>query len=271
MPVARGRGNLNAGGYWLTRQSASNDWGQIVNYGTKGGSPGGATTGHAAYLGSTLQEAQVNVATAAQKIGVGRVTPEIGGLDPNVSTGEAITAGLAFLGGGLATLDAAALSRLSSAARTGGGAAAGAAARNPLKTAVGGALIAGAVSNIGSTLDFLKFIAQIFHPGNILRAVEFLVGLGTMFYGLHLLIGNARRSSSTHRGGVMRSLFNMTPIGREASFARARSRGKRAGQTQAERDVAYRQARQDRARSVGAEKRRPLNTGGEGGTGGMGA
>src|SRR5215469_15705073 len=136
----------------------------------------------------------------------------------------------------------------------------------------GGLGLAGVAGGIGSSLDFLKWIAWIFHPNNILRAVEFLTGLVLMFYGMQQLLGGMRRSAATHRSGVtsmVRSLFNKTPMGRARQVTRARKRGRRAGELQAERDTEYRGARQQRARELGAYRRtRP--GGGSGVTGGTG-
>jgi hypothetical protein len=115
----------------------------------------------------------------------------------------------------------------------------------------------------------LKWIAWLFHPLNLLRAVEFLTGLALMFYGLHTLTGVMRRGAATHRTNarsIWRGLWGATPIGREAKFASARRRGRRAGELQAERDVAYRGARQKRARATGAGKRTTPGSG-TGGTG----
>jgi hypothetical protein len=122
--------------------------------------------------------------------------------------------------------------------------------------------ISGAISGV---TDFLKFISWIFHPLNLLRAVEFITGIATMFYGLHVMLGTMRRNSATHRS-TLRTVFNWTPIGRELKFAGARRRGKRAGQIQAERDVSYRGARQERARAAGAGRRTTPGSG-TGGTG----
>jgi len=122
---------------------------------------------------------------------------------------------------------------------------------------------------IGSILDFLKFIGWLFHPLNLLRAVEFLTGLAFVFYGINVLMHGMRRSAATHRttvGGTIRSLFHKTPVGRAAQVRRARRRGRRAGEIQAERDVAYRGARQERARGVGAGQRTTPGSG-TGGTG----
>lgn len=47
-----------------------------------------------------------------------------------------------------------------------------------------GALLGASAVAITSPLDFLKFIAWIFHPRNILRGVEFLVGFVLMIFGM---------------------------------------------------------------------------------------
>jgi len=151
--------------------------------------------------------------------------------------------------------------------------------KQPISTATGQAPEIGipdtsnpmlAVPNaIGSSLDFLKWIAVIFHPLNLLRAVEFLTGMAVMFYGVSTLMHGMRRSSMTHRTtitGMVSSLFGKSPIGRAAKRASARRRGRRAGELQAERDVAYRGARQARARQEGAGRRTTPGSG-MGGTG----
>jgi len=128
----------------------------------------------------------------------------------------------------------------------------------------------GPLGAISDTLDFLKFISWLFHPLNILRAVEFLTGMTFIYVGLRELMGIMRRSSATHRTSLVGSitgLFKKTPWGRAASEASARRRGRRAGELQAERDVAYRGARQERARAVGAGRRTTPGSGGTGGTG----
>jgi len=45
-----------------------------------------------------------------------------------------------------------------------------------------------AVHAVKSTVDFLKWIAWIFHPRNILRVNEFMVGLSLMFLGIWTLV-----------------------------------------------------------------------------------
>jgi len=137
-------------------------------------------------------------------------------------------------------------------------------------TAGKAALLGASALAIQNVTDFLKFISWLFHPMNILRAVEFLVGMALIIVGLKELMNLARRSSATHRTsitGSIRSLFGKTPVGRAQQVSRARKRGKRAGELQAERDVAYRGARQQRARSTGAKPRTTPGSGGTGGTG----
>jgi hypothetical protein len=154
------------------------------------------------------------------------------------------------------------------AAASGASAGAGGAsiARKAALTAAG----AGALGAISGTTDFLKWISWLFHPLNLLRAVEFLTGIATMYYGLSTLMGIMRHGRATHRT-TLRSIFNWTPLGKARQISGARRRGRRAGEVQAERDVAYRGARQERARQAGAHQRRlSESTGGTGGTGGTG-
>lgn len=72
------------------------------------------------------------------------------------------------------------------AAETAGAGAAGAGAG---AEAAGGGLAGGLFSKvlgaITSPLDFLLLLAWLFHPRNILRGVEFLVGIVLMIFGLH--------------------------------------------------------------------------------------
>jgi len=154
---------------------------------------------------------------------------------------------------------------LGTGATAGGGAAA--AGGGAASTGVNALKLGGIAAGITGAADFLGWISWIFHPLNLLRAVEFLAGIATFFYGLNTLIGGMKRSRMTHRMSL-RSVFNWTPFGKATQMSRARRRGKRAGEIQAERDVAYRGARQARARREGAGKRTtPGSTGGTGGTG----
>lgn len=135
---------------------------------------------------------------------------------------------------------------------------------------------------INSTEDFIKWVAWIFHPRNILRVVEGLIGLGVMGAGAHIAISNAGPSSSSSSGGssgrskgsgattpraparsrsgagsggsrrtivrtVSTSVAARTPVGRvakAASKAKAKDRGKR----QAYKDLVGREAKQAEAR-----------------------
>lgn len=49
----------------------------------------------------------------------------------------------------------------------------------------GGGVFTTIGDSINSTADFLKLIAWLFHPRNILRGVEFMVGFLLMIFGLH--------------------------------------------------------------------------------------
>lgn len=98
--------------------------------------------------------------------------------------------------------------------------------------------VAALADAINGIVDFLKFIAWIFHPVNLLRAVEFLTGIGLMFYGLSVLVKGAVRSSATHRTSVIGGI--------KSAFSKPEDHvaaGRAAGTRQGERDVAYREAR----------------------------
>ena len=85
------------------------------------------------------------------------------------------------------------------------GAAAGAAAGD---TVTGGNPLSDISSSINSTTDFLKFISWIFHPVNILRAVEFLVGIAIMGFGLQAAFqarGEAAEGYQTSEEAISRS------------------------------------------------------------------
>ena len=116
------------------------------------------------------------------------------------------------------------------------------------------------VDAIETPLDFLKWIAWIFHPVNILRGVEFLTGGVLMAFGFHTALKGSARSRrrarrSLGRGaqrtssGIKRTVSNVasvTPAGRVAREARGRRAGKRSArraQNYREYDRGYRQGR----------------------------
>ena len=82
-------------------------------------------------------------------------------------------------------------------------------------------------SGISSVVDFLKLIGWIFHPRNLLRAVEFLAGIVLMLFGVWAAIqayGEKREGfnsgesalSRSGLGRVARELASATPEGRAA-------------------------------------------------------
>lgn len=91
---------------------------------------------------------------------------------------------------------------------------------------------ADAISDVG---DFLKFIAWIFNPVNILRAVEFLSGLGLMALGFHAVIQTSRGSGGPSAAS---RIVNASPIGRAREAARAQQSG-RSEARRAERNRSY--------------------------------
>lgn len=99
---------------------------------------------------------------------------------------------------------------------------------------------------INGTVDFLKWIAWIFHPVNILRAVEFLAGMSMLYMGLrpYLQRSGAPTLASTGAGlqRVVTSALAPTPVGREMRAAQGARMGKREGQRESARMGARRAA-----------------------------
>lgn len=96
----------------------------------------------------------------------------------------------------------------------------------------GAALYGGIAAAITSPLDFLKFIAWIFHPRNILRAVEFLVGIALMVFGFNAALqarGEKVEGFSTSEGAITRSGLGRvaTELGRAARGNAGGSSGRR--------------------------------------------
>lgn len=92
-------------------------------------------------------------------------------------------------------------------------------------------LFKGAAKAISGTTDFLKWIAWIFHPRNILRAVEFVTGLTLMGIGIHAFIENQRGGNSEGPSKTRKLAGNVvaaTPLGREIRVAKGARAGKQA-------------------------------------------
>lgn len=83
-----------------------------------------------------------------------------------------------------------------------------AAAEGAAAGSAGSGIFGKLVGAITSPLDFLMFIAWIFHPRMILRAVEFVVGIALMIFGLHAAIqarGERLENFSTSESPLTRS------------------------------------------------------------------
>jgi hypothetical protein len=98
--------------------------------------------------------------------------------------------------------------------------------------------VASSITDVGT---FLSWIAWIFHPRNILRAVEFLTGIAVMFYGLHSVLvqqyGAANPAAeATRRGaGVAGDVIGGTVIGHEVRRAQGRRSGRSAARMESRR------------------------------------
>lgn len=93
---------------------------------------------------------------------------------------------------------------------------------------------------IGSISDFLSYIAWIFYPAHILRAVEFVAGIIIGGFGLSILF------RGRGGGGLTGRAISATPVGR---VIRVR-RGTRMGRYEGQREAARMEARQRETRSV---------------------
>jgi NlpC/P60 family/Lysozyme like domain len=115
-----------------------------------------------------------------------------------------------------------------------------------------------AVSDLGS---FLKWVAWIFSPRNLLRVAEFTVGLGTMLAGVLIAVsgskggGSSDSQPSQHR--ILRKAVEATPVGREARLAQAAligrqqaHRARQGGKTKARRSAEQQATKKAKARSL---------------------
>ncbi len=154
-------------------------------------------------------------------------------------TGAAGAGAATELGAGDAGVDATA------GAAAGGG---GAGATEAAEAGAGAGLAGKIVGAITSPLAFLAFIAWIFHPKNILRAVEFLVGLLLMGFGFQA--GLQGRSESLEGFSTSESALSRAGIGRvAAALARPnRSRPQSAPHVQRRNALRQRYAREERIR-----------------------
>lgn len=92
--------------------------------------------------------------------------------------------------------------------------------------AAGGGLFGSVASAIESPLDFLMLIAWIFHPRNILRAVEFLTGLVLLGFGFWAAMqarGESREGYSTGELALSRS--GLGRVSRAFAFNKRRGGG----------------------------------------------
>lgn len=109
-----------------------------------------------------------------------------------------------------------------------------------------GAVFTGPADVITDGVDFMKWVAWIFHPVNILRAVEFLTGMTLLYLGIrpYLQRQGAPTLASTGQGvqRIVTTALAPTPVGREMRAAQGTRMGKREGQRESARMTARRQA-----------------------------
>lgn len=107
---------------------------------------------------------------------------------------------------------------------------------------------------INSTADFLKLIAWLFHPRNILRGVEFMVGIVLMIFGLHAAFqarGERAEGFTTSEGALTRSELGRvaTELGRSARGGGRPRRPATAPHVTRRRALAQRYTREERVRT----------------------
>jgi hypothetical protein len=81
-------------------------------------------------------------------------------------------------------------------------------AGDPFGVGTASDLFSAILSTINSTLDFLRFIAWIFYPRNILRAAEFLTGIILIIFGVHTAVqarGERLEGFTTSESALSRS------------------------------------------------------------------
>jgi hypothetical protein len=126
------------------------------------------------------------------------------------------------------------------------------------KTALVGAGALGLADFISSPLDFLKWIAWMFHPLNWLRMAEFLIGTLLAGWGIYILTARSARGGGASSHPVIRSVLSATPAGRAARVARGRRMGRHEGQREAARMEA-RQRETRPQREASAVEREQIN------------
>lgn len=117
----------------------------------------------------------------------------------------------------------------------------------------GGGVFSAIGDSINSTADFLKLIAWLFHPRNILRGVEFMVGLVLMIFGLHAAYqarGERAEGFATSESALTRSELGRvaTELGRSATGGGRPRRPASAPHVTRRRALAQRYTREERVR-----------------------
>lgn len=137
----------------------------------------------------------------------------------------------------------------------------GAAGAVPAQALTGG-LFSSVSDAINSTSDFLKFIGWIFHPRNILRAVEFLVGIALMIFGFHAAMqarGEKLEGFATSEGALTRSGLGRvaTELGRATRQGRSPDRPRSAPHRTRQRALQQRYLREEDVQRRRAKAPRP--------------
>jgi hypothetical protein len=211
---------MPAGNFWLVRTGAGASEVQNLPAGQR---PLQAGWGNAVYLGPTPSSSK-NIAAAARRLGVPN-PQNVPSLATSVGIIGSIVGG--FGAGAIAAGGEAAAAGVAGteAASAGEAVAAGETAATRAGSSVGSkatslgskALLYGSLASmITSPLDFLKMLAWMFHPHNILRAVEGAIGLLLIFTGIYTMSRTLRSAT----GSAGRAIASVTPLGASGRVVR---------------------------------------------------
>lgn len=169
----------------------------------------------------------------------------VGGAGLGLTLGE-ISAGLARLFGageaGAAATAGASEAGAAGAGETAAGAGAGAGAGTAASNVASNVF---KVAKFAAVADFLAYIAWMFHPQTLLRAVEFIMGVLISGWGIYILTARSARGGGSSSRIVTRAIGATPGIGRAVRMSQGRRMGRREGQ----REAARMEARQRETRS----------------------
>lgn len=119
-------------------------------------------------------------------------------------------------------------------------------------------ILEGAADSVNSVTDFLKWIAWIFHPLNILRTVEFLVGFQLILVGIWVMVQHWRGADAQAPMRLLGEAASMTPPGRTLRVARGKRLGKSLARSETRRKQTAKAVKQGRRQETQRQGNRQL-------------